>query len=107
MFVFILSWYYDSDQDYANLAISLATDSKRYSKIRKQLIDHNLNHEESPYWNVERYVKHLEVGYQAIFERYIAGESPAHINITNIMMTNKNISKGSANDRKVKQKVYT
>ena len=78
-----------SEQEYANLAINLANDQEKYTKIRKQLIDHNLNHKESPYWNLEQYVKHLEVGFQAIWERYISGEAPAHVNITHIMNRNK------------------
>ena len=96
-----------SEQEYANLAINLGNDQEQYTKIRKQLIDHNLNHKESPYWNLEQYVKHLEVGFQAIWERYISGEAPAHVNITHIIKNNKDgnrISGDNHTSNKVKRR---
>jgi protein O-GlcNAc transferase len=61
---------------YQELAVSLATDVKKLTTIKCKLADNRLT---APLFDTERFTKHLEMAYRAIYERHLAGIAPDHI----------------------------
>ena len=65
-----------SEEDYESLALALATDSERLAKIRQTLADNRLS---TPLFDTELFTKHLEDGYQQVYQRYYDGKLPEAI----------------------------
>jgi protein O-GlcNAc transferase len=65
-----------SEEDYESLAMALATDSERLAKIRQTLADNRLS---TPLFDTELFTKHLEDGYQQVYQRYYDGKLPEAI----------------------------
>jgi protein O-GlcNAc transferase len=59
--------------DYEQLAIKLATTPSLLSEIREKLTRNRTTY---PLFNTQRFTRHLEVAYTAMWERYQRGEAP-------------------------------
>ena len=64
---------------YESLAIELANNPARMSKLRQKLTDNRLT---TPLFNTAIYTKHLEAAYTAMHDRYRAGLPPDHIYVS-------------------------
>jgi hypothetical protein len=42
----------------------------------------------NPFWDTALYVRHLEQGYVLAFERFMAGEGPAHLEVSSVLAFN-------------------
>ena len=63
--------------EYEDLAVALAADPERLGQLRAVLAQ---NRSTTSLFDTARYVKNLEAAYEAIYERYLSGAPPAHIN---------------------------
>jgi predicted O-linked N-acetylglucosamine transferase (SPINDLY family) len=63
--------------EYEDLAVSLAADPGRLGQLRKTLAQ---NRSTSSLFETAGYVKNLETAYETIYDRYLAGAPPSHIN---------------------------
>lgn len=63
-------------QEYEHLAVALATSPGRMAQLRQRLDD---NRSTAPLFDIRLFAQHLEAAYVAMYERYRAGEPPAHI----------------------------
>ena len=66
----------ETEEEYEALALDLAKDPKRLSKIRAKL---NKNRLTKPLFDTERYTRHLETGYQLAYDRYFNGKEAGDI----------------------------
>mgnify|MGYP001378898426 FL=1 len=66
----------ETEEEYEALALDLAKDPKRLSKIRAKLDKNRLT---QPLFNTEKYTRHLEQGYQLAYDRYFNGKEAEHI----------------------------
>tara|TARA_E500000331_G_C16994757_1_gene599326 strand:- start:156 stop:695 length:540 start_codon:yes stop_codon:yes gene_type:complete len=66
----------ETEEEYEALALDLAKDPKRLSKIRAKLDKNRLT---KPLFDTERYTRHLETGYQLAYDRYFNGKEADHI----------------------------
>ena len=64
-----------SPADYEQMAQALAADPVRLGRLRR-----SLGQRAAPLFDTQRYTRNLEAVYQTIYDRYHAGEAPAHIN---------------------------
>ncbi len=64
--------------DYEALAVALYHDPTRLTAIRQRLQANRLT---SPLFDSPRFTRHLEAAYEAIWQRFQAGEPPDHITI--------------------------
>jgi predicted O-linked N-acetylglucosamine transferase (SPINDLY family) len=65
-------------QEYEALAVELATNPARLAQIRKKLDQNRLT---TPLFDVRQFTSHIETAYSMIYERYLSGLPPEHINI--------------------------
>jgi protein O-GlcNAc transferase len=63
-------------EDYAQLAIKLATQPEKRTAIKQKLADNRLT---TPLFDTERLTRHIEAAYNAMAERHRAGLAPDHI----------------------------
>jgi predicted O-linked N-acetylglucosamine transferase (SPINDLY family) len=66
----------NSQQQYEELAVLLATDAKRLADVKEKLADHRLA---APLFDTQLFTKRLEDAYSTIFARHEAGLPPEHI----------------------------
>lgn len=59
--------------DYESLALNLATDQLRLSKLREKLFD---NREKYPLFDTDLFRRHIESAYTTMWDRYKSGEAP-------------------------------
>jgi predicted O-linked N-acetylglucosamine transferase (SPINDLY family) len=64
--------------EYQQLAITLANDRQRLKSIRERLAVNRLS---SPLFDSALFVRHIEVAYQLIYQRWLAGLLPAHLQV--------------------------
>lgn len=67
-----------SRQDYAALALDLATNPARLAEIRRKLDAHRLT---TPLFDTARFARHIEAAYDAAYQRYLDGKPPGDIAI--------------------------
>jgi predicted O-linked N-acetylglucosamine transferase (SPINDLY family) len=67
-------------EDYERLAIELATNPEKLTRIKRKLADNRLT---TPLFDTKLFTKHIESAYTAMYERHQAGLAPDHINIQN------------------------
>ena len=65
-------------QDYAALALDLATNPARLAEIRRKLDANRLT---TPLFDTERFARHIEAAYDAAYQRYLDGKPPGDITI--------------------------
>src|SRR5262249_16888999 len=65
-------------QAYRDLAVELATHPERLQEIGRKLA---ANRPSTPLFDIERYVRHLEAAYKAMYARHEAGLPPDHIQV--------------------------
>ena len=65
-------------QEYEDLAVRLAADSKYLARIRRKLQDNRLT---TPLFDIESYAEHLEQAYLHMYQRYLEGLPAAHIRL--------------------------
>jgi len=65
-----------SEEGYESLALALATNPERLAQIRQTLADNRLS---TPLFDTELFTKHLEDGYQQVYQRYYDGKPPDDI----------------------------
>lgn len=68
--------------DYNEIAIRLAEDELWYRSIRRRLI--NTCYEDSPknpLWDLEQYVRDMEVGLEMVWENFLIGNSPQNVDV--------------------------
>jgi predicted O-linked N-acetylglucosamine transferase (SPINDLY family) len=70
-----------SEEAYRDLAIHLATDRDALAQIRARLV---VNRLATPLFDSARFVRHLEAGYQAMWQRCVAGLPPDHLTVREI-----------------------
>ena len=58
---------------YEDFAVELAEHPEKLAAIRQKLWDQRLA---CPLFDTERYVRHLERGYQLMWQNYLAGSAP-------------------------------
>jgi protein O-GlcNAc transferase len=63
------------------LAIRLAIDREELARLRARLAANRLA---TPLFDSARFVRHLEAGYEAIWQRCVAGLPPDHIDVPEI-----------------------
>ena len=63
----------ETEQEYEELILDLATNTKRLAAIKKKLITNRLS---KPLFNTELFTKHLENGYQQAYDLYFTGKKP-------------------------------
>ena len=73
---------YDGSRHYEDIAIELGNNQTKYNEIRRRLIGTALQtNPMHPYWDAPRYVKNLESGLNAAWERFLAGKEPDTIEV--------------------------
>ena len=65
-----------TDQEYENLALSLATQPHQLAHIRRKLKKNRLS---TPLFNSNQFTQHLENGYQQAYTQFFEGKKPEHI----------------------------
>ncbi len=70
-----------SIQEYHDLALRLATDREELARVRGLLAANRLT---TPLFDSRRFVRHLEAGYDSIWQRCVAGLTPDHTNVSAI-----------------------
>jgi len=68
----------DNEKDYESLILELAHNQDKLIKIKDRLV---MNRISKPLFDSEMYTKHLENGYQQIYQNFIDGNKPKTINI--------------------------
>ncbi len=68
----------NTSADYEALALDLATNPEKLSELRTRLADNRLT---TPLFDTERFVRHIEAGYDKTYDRYLNGQAPADITI--------------------------
>jgi protein O-GlcNAc transferase len=63
--------------EYEDLAVGLATDPERLRRIRAALAQ---NRSTTSLFDTARYVRNLEAAYETIYDRYLSGAAPEHVN---------------------------
>ena len=66
-------------EEYERRAIQLGKDPGARSEIRQRLED---NRETTPLFNIERFVRNLESGFEAMWDRHCRGEPPISFDVT-------------------------
>jgi protein O-GlcNAc transferase len=66
----------ETEQEYEALILNLATNPERLAQIRKTLADKRLS---APLFDTALFTKHLEDGYQQVYQRYYDGKLPDDI----------------------------
>ena len=67
-----------TSEEYEMLAIELATNRSRLTYIKQKLVENRFS---AALFDTRSFVRHIEVAYRAIYERYRGGLPPDHINI--------------------------
>ena len=65
-----------SEEDYESLALALATNPERLAQIRRTLADNRLS---TPLFDTALFTKHLENGFEQVYQRYYDGKLPDDI----------------------------
>jgi predicted O-linked N-acetylglucosamine transferase (SPINDLY family) len=65
-------------EDYEALALTLARNAEALASIKARLME---NRDLYPLFDTDRFRRHLEAGYQAMWERYQRGEPPADLTV--------------------------
>ena len=65
-----------TQEEYEALAVELATSPEKLAKIRQKLERNRLT---TPLFDTERFTRHIEEAYTAMYERYQADLPPDHI----------------------------
>lgn len=60
-------------EEYKNLAIKLATNTKTLAKIKEKI---KIRHQTSPLFDIQKFTADLENSYQLIWENYLSGRKP-------------------------------
>ena len=68
----------NNPEEYEDFAVELAESPDALSALRNKLWDQRLN---CPLFDTERYVRHLEKGYELMWENHLRGERPRHIEV--------------------------
>jgi predicted O-linked N-acetylglucosamine transferase (SPINDLY family) len=71
----------DTTENYEASALALARDPGLLATLKEKLARHQKTY---PLFNTERFTRHLEAGYIAMWERYQRGEPPASIGVAPI-----------------------
>eukprot|EP00980_Cylindrotheca_fusiformis_P017588 scaffold5517_cov135-Cylindrotheca_fusiformis.AAC.18 len=80
---------------YEDIAILLGNNRTKYEEIRRKLIDTALQRNPMhPYWDAPRYTKGLQEGLLMAWDRFLAGQDPAHITV----VESGDTSRGSYDD---------
>jgi len=73
---------YDGSRHYEDIAIELGNNQTKFKEVRRRLIDTaRQTNPMHPYWDAPRYVKNLETGLIAAWERFLAGKEPDVIEV--------------------------
>ncbi len=68
----------DSLDAYEKLAFELANDPERTRALRRNLDDTRLS---VPLFDTERLARHLEIGYEMMWENWAQGNAPKHLSV--------------------------
>ena len=71
----------ETDEAYEALAFDLARDRERHAAIRQRLAQ---NRETAPLFDTELFARHIELAYEAAYQRYFDGQQPAPIRIASV-----------------------
>ena len=70
-------------EEYGKLSKELALNTTFYNSIREKLVKTCLARKpRNPYWDMERYVRNLEKGYDEAYYNFMSGNQPRHIFIS-------------------------
>jgi len=70
-----------TSEEYEAKAIELASDPKLIFELKEKLLRNRLT---TPLFNTPLFTKHIESGYQAMYERYQSGLTPDHIHVKDL-----------------------
>jgi protein O-GlcNAc transferase len=68
-------------EDYERLAIELANDPERLTRIKQRIADNRLS---APLFDTKLFSRNVEAAYSAMCERHQAGLAPDHIAIAKV-----------------------
>jgi predicted O-linked N-acetylglucosamine transferase (SPINDLY family) len=68
----------DSEADYERLALDLARDATRLEALKQALADAR---RKAPLFDSEAATRHVEQAYDAIYQRWLAGEAPSPLQV--------------------------
>jgi predicted O-linked N-acetylglucosamine transferase (SPINDLY family) len=68
----------DTQADYEQLAIELATHPQQLAAIKTKLAQNRLS---TPLFDIQQFTRHLETGYTLMYQRYRSGLPPTHLHI--------------------------
>jgi predicted O-linked N-acetylglucosamine transferase (SPINDLY family) len=68
-----------TESEYEEMAVELALDADRIQALRQRVQENRLI---APLFNCQKFTRHLEAAYNAMFERYLAGLPPEQIQIS-------------------------
>jgi len=81
---------YDGSRHYEDIAIELGNNQTKFKEVRRRLIDTaRQTNPMHPYWDAPRYVKNIESGLIAAWERFLAGKEPDVIEVVESPETSK------------------
>jgi len=70
----------ETEQDYEDLALELATNQVKLNKIRKKLVQNRLSY---PLFDTIKYTHHLETAFQIAYDRYLKDQDVDNIFVPN------------------------
>jgi len=65
-----------SHVEYFDKAVRLGSDKSYFGKLRGKLVDSCLQHPRSPFWDMRRYVRSLENGFEKIWRDFLDNAEP-------------------------------
>ena len=66
--------------EYTKLAVKLGKNEHYYTEIRTKLVSANLaTTPANPFWDLQRYVRNLENGFEKVWDLFINNENPRHV----------------------------
>ena len=72
-----------SQKEYTKLAIKIGKNKQFYTDIRTKIFNANsATQPKNPFWDLERYVRNLENGFERVWNLYLNGENPRHVFVT-------------------------
>lgn len=75
----------NSLEDYQACALNLAGDAELLNRLRLRLRDHRAD---APLWDSLSFTRHIESAYQIMFERWLTGAQPMHIEVPRLLPAN-------------------
>lgn len=83
-----------NQKEFFHIAVNIGLNKTFYKDARSRLIKSCFSKETS-FWNLEMYVKHLEKGFEEIWDNFLKGNSPTHVKVDNLYSSNIQAPRGN------------